>query len=76
MLDFLASETGLAVAWLLLALGAADLLAGWLWLVRGHGMEEAERVFPHFRRWLPAILALDGLLVLMGLYGLRLHGLM
>lgn len=75
MPDFLASETGLAAAWLLLALGAADLLAG-LWLMRSHGMEEVEQVFPRFRQWLPAILMLDGVLVLIGIYGLRLHGLM
>lgn len=74
MLEFLASDTGLMVAWLLLALGAADLLAG-LWLARGGGVEEAEKLFPRFRQWLPGMLALDGIVILIGLYGLRLHGL-
>lgn len=74
MTAFLASGTGLTIAWLALVLGAADIVIGWLWLGRGQGMREVERELPALRRWLPAILALDVALVAVGLYGLRLHG--
>lgn len=74
MFGFLASDTGLVVSWVMLALGAADMLIGWLWLGRGRGMEAAEREMPALRRWLPAVLIFDALLVAVGLYGVRLHG--
>lgn len=72
MFDFLAPDTGLVVSWVVLALGAADLLIGWLWFGRGKSAVDDE--IPGLRRWLPAIVLFDLLLVSIGLYGLRLHG--
>lgn len=74
MFAFLASDTGLVVSWVLLSLGAADLIIGWLWLGRGRKLDEVEAELPRLRRWLPAIFIFDALLISVGLYGLRMHG--
>lgn len=72
MAAFLASDWAVPVAWLLVALGAGDLLAGWLWLRKGGGLKDVERALPRFRRFLPAILLFDVALLAAGL-GLLHH---
>lgn len=74
MLDFLASDAGLVVSWVLLCLGMADLVIGWWWFGRGRRPKEVDEELPQLRRWLPAIFLFDALLVTVGLVGLRLHG--
>lgn len=74
MAAFFASDSGLTVAWVLLVLGLSDVLIGWLWLGRGRGMQDITEGMPRLRRWLPAVFVLDALLIGLGLYGLRLHG--
>lgn len=74
MFEFLASDAGYLVSWGLLLIGAADICIGWLWLGRKRNREEAEAVFPRFRRFLPWILVFDALLIFVGIYGLRMHG--
>lgn len=75
MFAFLASDAGLLVAWLLLVLGAADIAIGWLWFGRGRAPKELAEATPRLRRWVPLILLFDALLVAVGIYGLRMHGL-
>lgn len=65
--DFLASDMAVPVAWLLVALGAGDLLAGWLWLGKAKGMEEVERELPRFRRFFSVIILFDLALLIAGL---------
>ncbi len=72
MVEFFASDTGLIVGLVCLAMGMADILIGWLWLYRRKGVGQADNL-SKLKRGVPFLVSFDVVLVAIGCYTIYIH---